>query len=181
MTKLLFRIGLTDLESAFTDRLSVGDVRERPPRRVAVNTRPLKANHHALQRVLRRSHAEVSRGVSAMTKLRNQLRAIDPTLTVKLTNTQITGRLVGCSGFVGPSAGHWVYINTESRAGCGDNLYRQASHDRDFSRGSAPNNFAGNEDLARAVVALITATAGHAAAVKPIAQQPLHHNESAPS
>lgn len=52
---------------------------------------------------------------------------------------------------------------------------------RDFSRGSAPNNFAGNEDLARAVVALLTATAGHAAAVKPVAQQPLHHNESAPS
>ena len=92
-------------------------------------------------------------GTLAMTKLKNQLVAIDPDLTVELRNVRVNGQLRGCSGFVtNPVTGDIAYVNTETSTGSA--LYRTAESTRDFRGGR--NQFASHLELPRAVVNLLT-------------------------
>lgn len=91
----------------------------------------------------------------ASVKLRNQLLAIDPTLTVSLRNVRVNGALFGCTGFVTGRNGAVVYVNTDHNHGTRVNrpLYRTATDTRDYTGGR--NMTATNDTLAAAVVALI--------------------------
>lgn len=93
----------------------------------------------------------------ASVKLRNQLLAIDPTLTVELRNVRVNGVLFGCTGFVTGRNGAVVYVSTDHNHGLNTNrpLYRTARDNRDYTGG--PNKFSTNDNLAADVVALIAA------------------------
>lgn len=95
----------------------------------------------------------------ASTKLRNQLLAIDPTLTVALRNVRVNGALFGCSGFVTGANGRVVYVSTDHNHGTRVNqpLYRTARDTRDYTGGV--NRVSTYDALASDVVALINAGA----------------------
>jgi hypothetical protein len=90
----------------------------------------------------------------AMTKLKNQLVAINPGLKVELRNIRVNGQLRGCSGFVtNPATGAVAYVGTETDTGRAH--YRTARDTRDFAGGS--NQYATFLALPQAVVDLISA------------------------
>ncbi len=97
----------------------------------------------------------------ASTKLRNQLLALDPTLTVQLRNVRVNGALFGCTGFVTAGNGRVVvYVSTDHNHGTRVNqpLYRLARDTRDFVGGT--NRASTYAALAADVVELIRAGAG---------------------
>lgn len=89
------------------------------------------------------------------TKLKNQLLAINPELTVQLKNISINGDKQGCSGFVtDPTSDKIAYLNTEHNHHTGAPLlYREAAHLKDFTGGR--NRHADYDELAEKVVALL--------------------------
>lgn len=91
----------------------------------------------------------------ASVKLRNQLLALDPGLTVRLRNIRVNGALFGCSGFITGGNGRIVYVSTDINHGINADrpLYRTARDTRDFTGGS--NRFSTNASLAADIVALI--------------------------
>lgn len=91
----------------------------------------------------------------ASTKLRNQLLALDPTLTVELKNVRVNGVLFGCTGFVTGANGRIVWICSDHNHGTRVNrpYYRIARHSRDYT--GEHNRFSTNNTLATDVVALI--------------------------
>jgi hypothetical protein len=91
----------------------------------------------------------------AATALRNQLLALDPTLTVALKNVRVNGALFGCSGFVTGTNGRTVYVNTDHNHGqrVDKPYYRTARDTRDWVGGY--NRFSTNDALAADVVALV--------------------------
>lgn len=94
------------------------------------------------------------KGVLLMTKLKNQLLAIDPTLTVALKNDRVNGKAQGCYGFVTSAAGKVVYVHTSS-----DHVYcRTAKSTKDFTGGR--NQSSDNASIAQDVVDLLRAQAG---------------------
>lgn len=88
-------------------------------------------------------------------KLRNQILAIDPSLTVSLRNISVNEVKMGCSGFItDPATGHVVYVSTDNNHGLVKKaLYRTARDTRDYTGGM--NNFAEYDDLAERAVALL--------------------------
>ena len=88
-------------------------------------------------------------------KLRNQILAIDSTLSVKLRNVSVNGVKFGCSGFITDmNTGRIVYVDTDHNHHTNTTaLYRTARDSKDYTGG--PNNFASYEDLAEAAVALL--------------------------
>jgi hypothetical protein len=88
-------------------------------------------------------------------KLRNQILAIDPTLSVKLRNVSVNGVKFGCTGFITDmNTGRIVYVCTDHNHFTNTTaLYRTARDSKDYTGG--PNNFAAYEDLASAAVALL--------------------------
>jgi len=90
------------------------------------------------------------------TKLKNQILAIDSTLAVKLRNVTVNGAKFGCTGFVTDmQSGRVVYVNTDHNHHINTQaLYRTARDSKDYTGG--PNNFASYDELAAAVVALVT-------------------------
>lgn len=106
------------------------------------------------------------RGVISATKMRNALRALDPTLIFDLRNININGRLMGCSGFItDPATGNIVYLSTEDNPGplLGHAVYRTAKHTKDYSGGL--NHMCLCEDLPTNVIELLrkTRTLAHSA------------------
>ncbi|ANA86855.1 hypothetical protein BH772_gp030 [Gordonia phage Bachita] len=93
----------------------------------------------------------------AMTKLRNQIRALDTELVVELRNVRINGVLQGCSGFItNPRDGRIVYVNTDFNHGTmyDQPFYRTAADTKDF-RGGRNQIDSNYETLARDMVAFI--------------------------
>jgi hypothetical protein len=91
--------------------------------------------------------------VLAATKLRNQLRRIDPFLVVELKNVRVNRALFGCSGFVTDGT-NWVYVNTDHNHGTNTRaLYRTATGPKDYTGGR--NRYADYGSIAEAVVDLL--------------------------
>ena len=87
-------------------------------------------------------------------KLKNQLLALDPTLTVEVKNVRVNHETMGCSGFVTSQAGKVVYVNTDHNHGTNRKaLYRTAEHNKDYRGGM--NQYAPYDEVALAVVALL--------------------------
>jgi len=91
----------------------------------------------------------------ASVKLRNELLALDPTLTVALRNARVNGALFGCTGFITGSNGRTVYVCTDHNHGMRVNrpYYRTATRVGDYNGGR--NHVTTNDNLARDIVALI--------------------------
>jgi hypothetical protein len=92
------------------------------------------------------------------TKLKNQLLAVEPALTVQLKNVRINGEAFGCSGFItDPATGTVVYLNTDHNHGTNyDRAYFRTARDtRDYTGGL--NHFADYESLAEDAVRLAKA------------------------
>jgi hypothetical protein len=92
----------------------------------------------------------------AMTKLKNRILAIDPTLVVELRNIRVNGVLFGCSGFItDPATNRIVYVNTDHNHGTRWNqpYYRTAKSTRDYTGGQ--NHFTTYDKLAALAVALV--------------------------
>lgn len=89
------------------------------------------------------------------TKLKNQILAIDPTLTVSLRNILVNGAKFGCSGFItDPKTGKHVYVNTDHNHHTNTRAYYRTARDtKDYTGG--PNNFASYDDVAQAAVNLL--------------------------
>lgn len=97
-----------------------------------------------------------ARGTLLMTKLKNQLKAIDPNLEFHLKNVSVNGMKMGCSGFVvDPKSNKIVYIDTDHNHGMNmDNaLYRTAEHLKDYTGGR--NHSSSYAELPQAVVDLL--------------------------
>jgi hypothetical protein len=86
------------------------------------------------------------------TKLKNQIHAIDPAITVALRNVAVNGRKMGCSGFItDPRTGRVVYINTDDNHGTNTRAYFRGARDtKDYTGGL--NQFAGYDALAETAV-----------------------------
>ena len=96
-----------------------------------------------------------------MTKLKNELRALDGKYEFHLRNTQVNGAKRGCSGFVvNPANGNIAYVDTESSVYApiaGKSLVRTASSLGDYRGGV--NRFVPEKDTAAAVHAVLTGRA----------------------
>ena len=92
------------------------------------------------------------------TRLRNEIRAIDPTLTVELKNVRVNGATFGCTGFISDSRGNFVYLNTDHNHGTrwDKALYRTAKNAKDFTGGV--NHYSTYAELAEAAVDLLHIT-----------------------
>lgn len=90
-----------------------------------------------------------------MTKVKNAINAIDPTLQVALRNARVNGTLQGCTGFVtDPSTGRVAYLSTDRNHGTNAQaMYRTAEHDKDFTGGR--NRYCDVDELADQVVELL--------------------------
>jgi hypothetical protein len=89
-------------------------------------------------------------------KLKNQILAIDPVLTVTLKNVLVNGVKFGCSGFItDPRTGRHVYVNTDHNHHTNTNAYYRTARDtKDYTGGM--NHFANYDYLAQAAVQLLT-------------------------
>lgn len=95
-------------------------------------------------------------GTMGMTKVKNALKKLDPTLEFTLSNARVNGELMGCTGFVtDPASGNIVYLSTDHNHGTSKNnaYYRTAKHLRDFTGGL--NHFASYAELPQAVLDLL--------------------------
>lgn len=97
-------------------------------------------------------------GVLLMTRLRNQLNAIDPALETKLSNICINGQKRGCSGFItDPATGAIVYVHVEdndySRNAGANAYFRTAKSTRDYQGGR--NHLTTKVELAYEAVQLL--------------------------
>lgn len=91
----------------------------------------------------------------SMTKVKNAIHKINPSLTFKLSNIRINGQLRGCSGFItNPNTNKIAYINTESVLSNHKILYRTAEHNKDFTGGS--NQYTDVDNYAKCIIGLIT-------------------------
>lgn len=93
------------------------------------------------------------------TKLKNQLLALNPLLTVQLKNVSVNGTKMGCTGFVtDPDTSRIVYICTDNNHNPAQTTgyYRVARSTKDYTGGR--NQFAGYTDLAASVVTLLTSS-----------------------
>lgn len=85
-----------------------------------------------------------------MTKLKNKLKGVGNYET-KLSNININGRKVGCSGFVlNPENGVIVYVNTEGISWIGEkhkNLVRFARDMKDWGGAHSRNEYATDEEI----------------------------------
>lgn len=98
-----------------------------------------------------------STGALGAVKLRNQIHAIDPKLTVDLKNIRVNGAPQGCSGFVSDGHGHYVYVSADRNHGTNtDALCRTASGPKDYSGGR--NHITSYDELAQAAVDLLKAS-----------------------
>lgn len=83
-----------------------------------------------------------------------QVKKIDPTLTVNISNDYAGKFLTGCSGSIGNGSNAWVYVCVDHTDGVnGYMTYRTARHATDFVGG--PTYYCEAADLARIAVQLL--------------------------
>lgn len=90
------------------------------------------------------------------TKLKNQLLALRPNLTVQLKNVNVNGVKMGCTGFItDPDTERIVYVCTDNNHNpqATNVYYRVARSTKDYTGGR--NQFAHHDDLAQSVVSLL--------------------------
>lgn len=91
------------------------------------------------------------------TKLKNQLLALNPDLTVQLKNVNINGVKMGCTGFItDPGTERIVYVCTDNNHNPQNTrvYYRVARSTKDYTGGR--NQFAQHTDIAQSLVTLLT-------------------------
>lgn len=95
------------------------------------------------------------------TKLKNQIKAIDPTLEVALKNVTVNGAKFGCSGFItDPGTGRVVYVNTDHNHHINTTAYYRTARDTKDYRGGM-NHTATYDALATAAVNLLKSEVPH--------------------
>lgn len=98
-------------------------------------------------------------GIYGPVKLKNRIKAIDPSLELDIKGIRVNDITVGAVGFATDTATERiVYINTDSNGGAakGVGLYRTAKSTKDWT--GSTNRFAPYNDLAKAVVDLLRPT-----------------------
>jgi hypothetical protein len=94
-------------------------------------------------------------GALGAVKLKNQIKAIDPSLVLSIKNISVNGSPQGCSGFIStPDGSKHVYVCADRNHGTSSTAYyRTAQHVRDYTGGR--NHDAEYHELAQLAVALL--------------------------
>lgn len=89
-------------------------------------------------------------------KLKNEIKKLNPTLTLDIKNVSVNGLKMGCSGFItDPATNRTVYVCTDNNHNPAQTsgYYRVARNNRDYTGGM--NHFAVYDKLAQAIVSLL--------------------------